>query len=478
MFKSWCTSQRFTNGSNISHVRMDGGVLSVPFDRLNEFHERYVNAVERGEELFLVEQKTPTYNFFVDIDYKDDVSLNMDEIKDICKVICDKVKRHGGKDCLISVSPPKKCGSLIKTGVHLNWHGLVVDQSSAIALREHILVALSKAKGSLDWNEIIDAAVYGDAQRGTKGSGFRMIWSHKMGRGEKGERVVQRAYLPLFIYKWGPLSTILAVDQKPNLDILKMSVVRTDAPQSHVIQSPSNVIKEGSFTAEQTKDEIRDDELKSLTERFVQDNMEGQGGASITKIFKHNNLFLVSTNSKYCENLKRGHSSNHVWFIVSGRHILQKCFCRCETIRGRRDGFCKDFCGRRHELSPRLVEMFYPKVEEIQKCKEIKKFVEKPKFKHTDTAKDIQKFIQTFLKNQGDTVVSKVQKQNNTFSVLTTSHYCEKIQGIHDENTVMSYVIKKRKELSQRCPLCKSTKHDRKYELTPIIVSKLFPKGT
>jgi len=122
--------------------------------------------------------------------------------------------------------------------------------------------------------------------------------------------------------------------------------------------------------------------------------------------------------------------------------------------------------------------MFYPKVEEIQKCKEIKKFVEKPKFKHTDTAKDIQKFIQTFLKNQGDTVVSKVQKQNNTFSVLTTSHYCEKIQGIHDENTVMSYVIKKRKELSQRCPLCKSTKYDRKYELTPNIVSKLFPKGT
>jgi hypothetical protein len=174
---------------------MDGGVLSVPFDRLNEFHEKYVEAVSSGEKLFIVEQKSPTYNFFVDIDYKDNVPLTMEEIKDICKVICDKVKRHGGKDCLISVSPPKQCGSLMKTGVHLNWPGFVVDQASAIALREHILVALSIAKGSLDWNEIIDAAVYGNVQRGTKGSGFRMIWSHKMAKG-----VEQLAYLPVFVY--------------------------------------------------------------------------------------------------------------------------------------------------------------------------------------------------------------------------------------------------------------------------------------
>jgi hypothetical protein len=239
---------------------MDGGVLSVPFDRLNEFHEKYVEAVSSGEKLFLVEQKSPTYNFFVDIDYKDVESLTMEEIKDICKVICDKVKRHGGKNCLISVSPPKQCGSLVKTGVHLNWPGFVVDQASAIALRDHILVALSIAKGSLDWNEIIDAAVYGNVQRGTKGSGFRMIWSHKMAKG-----VEQLAYLPVFVYTHGPLSTILKIDRKPDLEILKMSVVRTDAPQTHVIEPPSTTIGEGKFTREQTKDEIHNEELRDLS---------------------------------------------------------------------------------------------------------------------------------------------------------------------------------------------------------------------
>ena len=228
MFKSWCASQKFTHAANLSHVLMDGGVLSVPFDKLNEFHERYVEAVRRGERLYVVEQKSERYNFFVDIDYKDREALDLDEIKDVCKIICDKVKRHGGKECLISVAPPKKCGELVKTGVHLNWSGFVVDQVSAIALREHILVALSKAKSRIDWNAIIDAAVYGNSDRKTKGSGFRMPWSYKKakhdscgGQGcqgcEKG-KVDQLAYLPVFVYKPGPpLSAILKIGQDPTL---------------------------------------------------------------------------------------------------------------------------------------------------------------------------------------------------------------------------------------------------------------------
>ena len=64
MFKSWCASQKFDNASNLSHVLMDGGKLSVPFDRLNEFYEKYIEAIGTSEKLFVVEQKTPTYNFF------------------------------------------------------------------------------------------------------------------------------------------------------------------------------------------------------------------------------------------------------------------------------------------------------------------------------------------------------------------------------------------------------------------------------
>ena len=316
----------------------------MPFDRLNEFHERYVEAVKRGERLYVVEQKTETYNFFVDIDYKDKEALDLNEIKDVCKVICDKVKRHGGKDCLISVSPPKKCGDLIKTGVHLNWPSFVVDQTSALALRDHILVALSKAKGrGTDWNEIIDTSVYGNANRKTKGSGFRMPWSYKKAKhdacngqgcsGCEGGKIDQLAYLPVFVYRHGPLSTIMNTTQDPSMETLRMAVVRTDEPQTTHVVPPSTVVKEGTFTATQMKDEVHDDRLKSKIEEFIQTNMEGQGNAYVPKVFKKKDTYLVSTTSKYCENLKREHGSNHVWFIISGQTILQKCFCLCPTLR-------------------------------------------------------------------------------------------------------------------------------------------------
>jgi hypothetical protein len=483
MFKSWCAAQRFNNATNLSHVLMDGGVLSVPFDKLNEFHERYINAVKGGERLYVVEQKSEKYNFFVDIDYKDESSLDLDEIKDICKVICDKVKRHGGRDCLISVSPPKKCGELTKTGVHLNWPGFVVDQSSAIALREHILVALSKAKKNVDWNDIIDAAVYGNVARKTKGSGFRMPWSYKKakhdvcdGQGcsgcEKG-KVDQLAYLPVFVYRHGPLSTILQIGQEPSLDILKMAIVRTDEPQTTHVEPPSTVVKEGSFTETQTKDEVHDDEVKNMVEEFIRSNMEGQSSAYVPKIFKKKDTYLVQTTSKYCENLKREHGSNHVWFIISGKTILQKCFCLCETLRGRRQGFCKDFCGRRHQLTPTIIDRLYPKKEDIQRCPEIKTRVEKPQVKCGDVKEPLEVFIKKHMHGPEDLQVLKVTKDKTNLLALTNSNYCETIGGLH-ENVTMSYSIKG-KEIVQKCPVCKKSKA-RKHCLTSNVLKVLKQK--
>jgi hypothetical protein len=467
MFKSWCAAQKINGATNLSHVLMDGGVLSVPFDKLNDFYEKYIEAISSGEKLFIVEQKTSVYNFFMDIDYKDEDSLSIDEIKSICKIICDKVKRHGGKKCLISVSPPKKCGSLTKTGVHLNWPGFVVDQASAIALREHILVALSKSKGSTDWNDIVDAAVYGDLYRKTKGSGFRMPWSHKKAKHEacNGEgcshcekgKVNQLAYLPVFMYTPEPLSTIIRVDPKPDVELLKMSAVRTDAPQNAFIQPPSAPVREGGFTEDETKDEVQDEQLKSDIEAFIRKNLEGQSDAYITKLFKHRNVFLLATNSNYCENLKRKHNSNHVWFIISGKVILQKCFCKCETLRGRRDGFCKDFCGRRHELPKQVIDRLYPEKEELQKCPEIKKPVEKPQFKQVEVKPLVESFIQKFMDGQANTSVMTIRRNKASHVALTDSSYCESIKGDHPES-VMSYVIKGNK-IMQQCPICKGKKN-------------------
>ena len=449
MFKKWCATQGFNNASKLSHVLMDGGKLSVPFDRLNEFYEKYVEAVKSGETLYVVEQKTETYNFFVDIDYKAPEALGIDDIQDISKVICDTVKGYGGKDCIVSVAMPRESGNLIKTGVHLNWVGFVVDQASALALRTHILVALSKFKGTIKWDDIVDSSVYGNAKRKTKGSGFRMPWSHKM-----ENKVTHLPYLPLFRYTKEPFSTLIRINQEPSVEILKMAVVRTDAPQNVVIDGDTTR-KEGSFTEEQTKDEVHDEMLKNSIETFVRKHMEGQGDAYVTKIFKHKTLYLVSTTSRYCENLKRKHNSNHVWFIISGRRILQKCFCNCPTLKGRRDGFCKDFCGRHHELPKDIFEKLYPEKEEMKKCPEIKKPQEKPK-PTTNVRPQLEAFINKFMKADQNTGIVTTTSKNGVMTVLTTSNFCETIGDKHDDK-LMSYVIKKN-QITQKCPICTRSK--------------------
>jgi hypothetical protein len=272
------------------------------------------------------------------------------------------------------------------------------------------------------------------------------------------------------MYHHGPLSTILKIGQDPTLEILKMAAVRTNAPQLTHVEPPSTTVKEGTFTPAQMKDEVHDDMLKGKIEDFIRAHIEGQAHAYIPKFFKKKDTYLVSTTSKYCENLKREHGSNHVWFIISGQTILQKCFCLCETLRGRRDGFCKDFCGRRHQLTPSIVEGLYPKKEDIKKCPQIKKRVEKPQVKCGDVKTPLEVFIRKHMHGPEDLQVVTINKDKTQIVALTNSNYCETIKGMH-EDVVMSYLIKG-KEIKQKCPRCKKNT-SRTHCLTPDIIKIL-----
>ena len=368
MFRSWCRKQGFSNGSNLSHVLMDGGRLSVPYDRLNEFYGVYIDAVKSGEKVYVVEQKTDAYNFFVDLDYKDDEDIPFERLEEYVQTICDRVTHFGGKDVLISVAEPKPHGNTIKYGIHMNWPGFVVDHSSAMALHSHIASSLSLLFPGKPWNDIVDTAVYGGGKRNVKGSGFRMPWSHKRakhdtceGKGcdqcEKG-RITQGEYKPVIMYTHenGKLSRIF--DQEPSVKIMHMATLRTERTDVAVVEGSTR--DEGSFTLKETKNIFQDQVVTRSIELFIQKNMDGQGCAEITKMFSDKQSYLVSTTSKYCENIQRDHGSNHIWFRIEGSTISQRCFCTCETMRGRRYGFCKDFYGRKHVLPDKVVEKLYP----------------------------------------------------------------------------------------------------------------------
>ena len=460
MFKRWCKDQGFANNSDLSHVLMDGGVLSVPFDKLNDFYEKCVEVYNSGENIFVVEQKTENYNFFMDLDYKDDEEMSFEQIKSVCKVICDKVSKFGGKDALISVAEPKPVDTLIKTGIHINWPGFVVNRSSALGLRDHVINTLNLAYGSRDWKDIVDISVYGNSSRNTKGSGFRMPWSHKKGKHEAcaGQgcelcnntgKETQSEYLPIFIYKHGPSSTLEKTEQKPSVDILHMATLRTQIMEPVIIEGTR---EEATFTKLQTKNEFKDQEALLLVEAFVRKNVEGQTTASITKMFKYNKQFLVSTNSKYCENKKCNHNSNHVWFHIVGDTIAQKCFSTTNVLR--QYGFCKDFSGRRHQLSKKITDILY-------EDGKVETYTPKKKVVIEPEQNLLEKFIKKYIVKKETFSIESLKREGVKKYTVATKESCDTCK-----ETISFSILKS--QIHQVCK-CKCRAHN----LTDKIVSTL-----
>ncbi len=460
MFKRWCKDQGFANNSDLSHVLMDGGVLSVPFDRLNDFYEKCVEVYNSGEKIFVVEQKTENYNFFMDLDYKDDEEMSFEQIKSVCKVICDKVSKFGGKDALISVAEPKPIDTLIKTGIHINWPGFVVNRSSALGIRDHVINTLNLAYGSRDWKDIVDISVYGNNSRNTKGSGFRMPWSHKKGKHEActGQgcelcnntgKETQSEYLPIFIYKHGPSSTLQKTEQKPSVDILHMATLRTQNTEPVIIEGTR---EEATFTTLQTKNEFKNQEALLLVEAFVRKHVEGQTTASITKMFKYNKQFLVSTNSKYCENKKCNHNSNHVWFHIVGDTIAQKCFSTTNVLR--QYGFCKDFSGRRHQLSKKITDTLY-------EDGKVETYTPKKKVIIEPEQNLLEKFIKKYIVKKETFIIESLKREGVKKYTVTTKESCDTCK-----ETISFSILKS--QIHQVCK-CKCRAHN----LTDKIVSTL-----
>lgn len=375
MFEKWKTS------SNITHVLMDGGTLSVPFDRLNEFYEEYVQCIKDRKNIFVVEQKTVNYNFFMDLDYVDDVEIDLNVVKEITLLICENLKNMcKTKTAIISVSKPKPKNDLVKTGIHINWPGCVVDQTNALYIRQHIIKLMNGIYSAKKWDDIIDKSVYGSIETGARGSGFRMPWSHKKtkhtycgGKGCAGcnntGKITEHPYLPVFMYNDGYM---IELDQSPTVERLLSVTVRTEQKPNVCVPEINGpfvkVKREGNFTKKQTKNEYDNIEIIPYIETFIRKHMKGQENSRIQKVYMDGTSYLIKTNSKYCENIGREHNSNHIFFVITKNGcISHRCFCRCDTTQGRRYGFCKNFSSTPHNLTKHIVDTLYPgKLEKIK----------------------------------------------------------------------------------------------------------------
>ena len=282
---------------------MDGGVLLVPSEEIHDFHQTYVNLINFGSKLFIVEQKTDRFKFFVDLDYKSPEKLSDEDLLQFCSIIHETLGGDNISECLIARARPRAIGEgLIKSGVHIHWPRLIVTRTEALNFRSKLVHAL----GEGPWDQIIDASVYG-------GSGLRMLWSHKKPTGDP--------YIP-----WRQLGSNREFSKNPSVEILDLFSIRTDETVSSV--------EEELFDTEGVQD-------------YIRKYMPEQDTTNVKRIQRHEyDGWFVQTDSNYCENIKRRHKSNHIWYSIHSGRISQRCF----------DEDCHEFRGREHILPPSIVE--------------------------------------------------------------------------------------------------------------------------
>jgi len=287
-----------------THVLMNGGQLHVPDRDLNDFWRAYLSDLACGKKLYVVEQKTEKFRFFVDIDYRADSALSDEDVFSICTKIYDSVAETGR--CFVARAPAREDKGQVKSGIHMHWPDLVVNKAEALSLRTQILMELEEDH----WPETIDASVY-------RGAGLRCLWSLKKGAGG--------AYVP-----WRSIPDGKVLNAAPCMDALKLFSVRTTGGETERA-------KPASFATD-----------SSRLEQFIQNNMEGQESARVRAVRRtkkgEGKGLCVETDSKWCERIRGTHKSNHIWFYINGKSIIQRCL----------NEECLEFSGREHFLPPSI----------------------------------------------------------------------------------------------------------------------------
>ncbi len=293
LFGKW----RVSHGPG-THYLMDGGILDVPQKDADAFFVEYLSLIRRGEKVYVVEQKTDVFRFFVDLDWRAAEPISDDRLLEIIQIMCSVVPGR----CIVARALPRlEDDGRTKSGVHIHWPDTKVRRAEALAFRTRILLELGDDP---EWNERIDVSVYG-------GSGLRMIGSYKMPVGDP--------YIP-----WIP-------GEQPSpitIDDIKDFSIRTG--DSDVTANITEVKNFGPI------------------ETYIRKYIPGQASMRVKRIGRKSPQCLwVQTDSRWCANIQAEHKSNHVWFYVYGDTICQRCHD---------EDTCKGFVGKEYILSPSILE--------------------------------------------------------------------------------------------------------------------------
>lgn len=384
---AWLKSQGYygkSGGGNASsHLFLDGGIARVPEDMTSTFNNVYAASLFRGEVAFVVEKKTPTFRMFLDLDMRSRNPVTPDAVLLLTRLVARTVvdffrlpeDRARTIVCLSEPSWTPTTGW--KTGAHVSWPETATATPGALRCRDAVVAALRASTFAAWFSNSIEAVV--DKSVLDK-NGMRMIGAHKLGPcpdccseqaggcatcGGRGKIAMPGVYWPRFDLKT-PDADATIVERPTTMADLRAWISATslrvrragpaDSPAGAAAaaadETDEELLLERSHGGRLVRESVR--AHADHLEAFVASLPKGFAGARVTALYRgeDEDVILARTDSNYCLNIGRKHRTNNVYFLISERGAYQMCFCRCETLDGRKNGLCRDFHSKIFRIDP------------------------------------------------------------------------------------------------------------------------------
>lgn len=415
--KMWVRSD--TDKEKTHNVMEYGMFLSIKDDFKEEFYRKLAKTLDEGKINYLLEIRTDYFKFMVDVDFKNELGLSNDDkfklltyIHKAVNMLLDDNHKHKN-NMIVSTCKDEQVEhrkqQMMKIGFHLIWPDIIVSVDEALYLRSAIIQFLEQSDFYLssleDWETIIDKSLYDNMHAlRMNGSSKNVICPECKGKSKlrnecyhcrrSGKINEGRIYYPylIFDYQNNLDEKLLNKLIKDNyLNLIKTSI-RTNATKTNIkIKFPEwfshNKYVTHNKTRQRKSKDYKCDIFTSIKKENKEEISETDKRYKTLKSFMINELFklsryfdhieldklikitdkkkctyIFSTKSMYCLNMKREHSSNHIYFVIDKNNIYQKC---PSPWKNSDDFYCCDFKSESLKINKELQILLF-ETEEIK----------------------------------------------------------------------------------------------------------------
>jgi hypothetical protein len=386
--KQWVLSKKYFIKTNApkeekvgaTHFLLDGGIWKIPKTEYTEFLKRLGLDLQNGEKHYISENRTPVFKFIVDLDFYEAEAININQVEYIVKEIQKVIFEYFGEHYVIICGSDNKTVikdsvEYVKSGFHLVWPKIWLTVETAKTIRnliiEKLLSTFNERDSINEWADVVDLAVYED-------NGLRMVGCRKMGfckscKNKKdfkadcvtckgtGKIDENRVYSPRSILNCSDKGYLTKLKSDIFVQLVETSIYNyADLPETKLIKSLPEVVSVKKTTTKKVYDSKQDESMVKI-ENFIKKNFKEYSKARIKKLTKDptEQKYYAEPCDNFCMNVDRCHTSSSVYFQITPTGICQRCYCRKDSIEGRKNGPCGSYSSKLVPLSRQLQSFLF-----------------------------------------------------------------------------------------------------------------------